>query len=274
MKQLLLYLSIPMICGSPFYVSQNPVDSNQVNPPLPRDCQEKPTRPLEEVKKLFFDAIPLTESGKINVGEQIGYTFYSSSDSTLTYSTNEQICIWVYAPDLELINPENIQSTGEQQISLTKDGKYTIQVSGRQNSQEFTLEMSLDTPLTRSQAVKLIQDWLEAEKLVFGPPYDRQLAAKYLTEERLEDLTPAINWLAENKNYYRYGNQSAAPTDKFHYTSKTAKIEVMVTENYQLYYQDGRKDPRYTSNGPRMRRYRYYLQRVNNTWKIMFKERV
>lgn len=289
MKQLLLYVTITMLWGIVLSgcqksESQDKISSSEsqieiFSPPAAIKCSKKPAIPLKEkeIKSLFFDDRPLTDSAKLNVGEQIGYTFYSSSDSTLTYSTNstnDRICIWVYAPDLELLNPENIQSTGEQQISLTKDGKYTIQVSGRQNSQEFTLEMSLDTPLTRSQAVKLIQDWLEAEKRVFGPPYDRKLAAKYLTEERLEDLTPTINWLAENKNYYRYGKQSAAPTDKFYYTSDIARIEVMVTENFQLYYKDGRKDPRETSNGPRMRRYRYYLQRVNNTWKIIIKERV
>jgi len=258
-----------MICGSPFYVSQNPVDSNQVNPPLPRDCQEKPTRPLEEeeVKKIFFDAIPLTESGKINVGEQIGYTFYSSSDSTLTYSTNEEICIWVYAPDLELINPENIQSTGEQQISLTKDGKYTMQVSGRQNSQEFTIEMSLDTPLTRSQAVNLIQNWLEAKNRIFAPPYNQELAARYLTGQDYQDALRLIKYLQENKIYYRYSSHSTSVTDNFSYTAKSATIEVMIRERFQE-YKKNEEDVEEIRDRLTTQRYRFELQRINDGWKI------
>jgi len=267
MKQLLLYLSIPTICGSPFYVSQNPVDSHQVNPPLPRDCPEKPTRPLEEVENFFFDDRPVTKSAKLNVGEQIGYTFYSSSDSTLTYSTNDGICIWVYAPDLELINPENIQSTGEQQISLTKNGKYTIQVSGRQNSQEFTLEMSLDTPLTRSQAVNLIQNWLEAKNRIFAPPYNQELAARYLTGQDYQDAIRLIKYLQENKIYYRYSSHSTSVTAQFSYTAKRATIEVIITERFQE-YKKNEEDVEEIRDRLTTQRYRFKLQRVNNSWKI------
>ncbi|WP_346294239.1 hypothetical protein [Sphaerothrix gracilis] len=99
-------------------------------------CPDEPLNVLEGqyVKRISFDEEPLhVASGQVNVGKARGFAFEAEQGSLLSYSTQENICVWLYTPTGEL-NHDN---------KLPVSGIYTIQVATIKGSTSFTLEMSL-----------------------------------------------------------------------------------------------------------------------------------
>jgi hypothetical protein len=136
MKKLLLYLSILTIsgCGSSFNHSS-----------LSKNCPVKPDRTLRK-EAIDFTTLKdqkIRRSGKVRKGEYIGYTFNAKSSQKLKYSTEENLCIWVYAPNNQLLDITE---------PLPIDGEYTIQVSVAQGLTTFDLDLSLDSPKLSPQS--------------------------------------------------------------------------------------------------------------------------
>lgn len=99
-------------------------------------CLEKPEQSLESqnVKPIVLGDRILTESGIASQSKAIGYSFEGKANQKLTYTTNKNVCIWVFAPDNQLLNTGVLPTTG----------KYTIQVSAPQGSTTFDLSVGLD----------------------------------------------------------------------------------------------------------------------------------
>lgn len=112
-------------------------NSTQSQPPTTsKGCLEKPELPLDSqnVKPIVLGDRILTESAIASQSKSIGYSFEGKANQKLTYKTNKDICIWVFAPDNQLLNTGVLPATG----------KYTIQVSAPQGSTTFDLAMGLD----------------------------------------------------------------------------------------------------------------------------------
>jgi hypothetical protein len=110
--------------------------SNQADPS--NTCPDKPEGSLERknVKPIQLGSQAVTESGQIRAGQYLGYTFDAKSGQKLSYQTSDNICIWVYAPDNQLIATKDLSQTG----------RYTVQVSLPKGATTFEVELSLDTP--------------------------------------------------------------------------------------------------------------------------------
>ena len=118
--------------------------SNQLN--QANNCSDKPVGFLDSknVKPIQIASQPITETGQVRVDKFLGYTFEAKSGQKLSYQTNDDICIWIYAPDNQIINNKDLSQTG----------KYIIQVAAPKGLRNFELKMGLDVsqPLITSSS--------------------------------------------------------------------------------------------------------------------------
>jgi hypothetical protein len=107
--------------------------------PTQAEINECPTQPqvvlqTNNVKSISFNNETTTESGIVSRNQSLGYTFDGQLGQKLSYTTEQNICIWIYTPDNQLLTSGNLPTTG----------KYTIQVSAPQGSTTFDLAMNLE----------------------------------------------------------------------------------------------------------------------------------
>jgi hypothetical protein len=130
MKRLILSLIILIICGcNNSQISDKQVKQN------PSDCPKEATTTLEnqDVKPIALGEQIISETGIVNPSKFVGYTFQGKVGDRLNYQTNQNICIWVYTPELQVLHDQILPSTG----------RYTIQVATAKGSTTFDLKMSL-----------------------------------------------------------------------------------------------------------------------------------
>lgn len=106
-------------------------------------CPEQPEGSLasNDVKSVWLGTQSVKETGMVSPDKYLGYTFEAKSEQILSYRTNDNICIWVYTPDNQLLTSTKLPS----------DGKYLMQVAALTGSTTFEVEMSLDQPRELSQ---------------------------------------------------------------------------------------------------------------------------
>ncbi len=107
-------------------------------------CPNKPGGSLnnKNVKQIQLSSQAITESDQLRAGEYLGYAFEAQSGQRLSYQTNNDICIWVYAPDNELIMGKN----------FTQTGKHIIQISVPKDSTTFDLKLALESSSTSTNS--------------------------------------------------------------------------------------------------------------------------
>lgn len=125
------------------------------------------------------------------------------------------------------------------------------------------------TTISQQEAINLVNRWLQAKRVMFAPPYDRQTAADLTTGELYERTAGAdgsIAWLENNSAYYKYELQRIDSVNKFVANKNDATIEVVVTEERKLYKQDDSIDPQNSATDTTT--VRYTLKPDNGKWKI------
>lgn len=101
---------------------------------LANECPSTPpSLDVNNVKPIVLSYQTDRESGRVKSGQSQGYTFEAKSGQKLNYKTSGNICVWVYAPDNQLITSEELPSTG----------RYTLQVAAMRGATTFELEMEL-----------------------------------------------------------------------------------------------------------------------------------
>ncbi|MBW4433336.1 MAG: DUF4101 domain-containing protein [Pelatocladus maniniholoensis HA4357-MV3] len=128
------------------------------------------------------------------------------------------------------------------------------------------------TSISQQEAVKLVNYWLEAKRVMFAPPYNRQVAA-VITTGKLYTSTAGsdgtIDWLERNNARYEYGLQRIEEVDQFVADGNKAAIKVKVTEQRKL-IKNGRIDPE--QSGFDTIAVIYNLQFVDGQWRIASSE--
>ncbi|MBE9170680.1 hypothetical protein IQ238_25245 [Pleurocapsales cyanobacterium LEGE 06147] len=151
------------------------------------ECPEQPEVVLDRknVQAIALDDEPITLSGIAKQNQSLGYTFEAKSDQKFNYRTEEDICIWIYTPDNQLVNSKN----------LPVDGKYTIQVSAPKGSATFELEIGLDLSqnLSSLNSNISINNSSQSQQIEERPPADEFVINYYID----------IN----NRNYESTGNK-------------------------------------------------------------------
>ena len=224
----------------------------------------------------------ITESGIVKQGQSVGYVFEGTEGQRLKYETDEDVCLWIYTPENELLNS----------TSLPKTGNYTIQVSVPKGSKTFEITMGLDVveasnptsnsnsssnnndspaePISESDAVALVRNWQKAKNRIFAPPFDRKLGYEFLTGEAYRKNIGAsdgsVTWLSNNNAHYTYGLQEVESVENFSQTGNTAKIDVVTSEERTLCLNG---TPSTDSNTTFSKsKVRYYLKVDDGQWKI------
>lgn len=296
MKQLLFYFTLLITCGCQA-VSQVSQPSTQTS----TGCPEKPKVALTEgnVKDISLTEQTVNISGQASAGKFVGYTFKAESGQKLSYRTGDDICIWIYRPDTQLL------SSGD----LPQTGTYTLQVSASKGSTTFNLEMSLGTlqasqpsvpssasvetptstsattesanvnPISTSattesadfsqeQALELVANWYKAKPQIFGPAFDQSLVEQYTTGELYQKtLKPngSIDWLRSNGHYYSYEASRIKKVMSFSNSGTHPSIMVIIFEELYLH---GPKGIIRKNSGSYTADFIYFFEKDNGVWKI------
>lgn len=110
---------------------QGNVQQNQSNTKCP--SQSKVALTKNDVEKIVLDSNDNSKTGMAGVNRPIAYSFLGKKGQKFNYKTTNDLCIWLYSPELKLLD-NNI---------LPEDGQYFLQASPAEGSGTFELKMSL-----------------------------------------------------------------------------------------------------------------------------------
>ncbi|MDD1413413.1 ARC6/PARC6 family protein [Dolichospermum sp. ST_con] len=301
-KKIIVYSTCLSIIGC--QAIENPLANVSSNAISSSGCAEKPIVSLsgKDVETVALNESTITKSGQVSASKNIGYTFTATTGQKLSYSTDADICIWVFTPDNEILKG------GE----LSKNGKYIIQVAAPQGAKTFDLKMSLglletasSTPtesptnnpentsennnsqsslendnlqpendISQEQALELVQKWYAAKPRIFAPPFDRDLLNELATGklyQRVGGEGGSIDWLQKYNRYYTYNKSAITNIMGFSSSGSRPYIKVRVVE--ELYLQ-GEKGIDKTNSGEYKIDYIYFFTKENGTWKIYNNENI
>ena len=298
LKKLIVYSTCLSIIGC--QTIENPLTNVSSNAISSSGCAEKPIVSLsgKDVETVALNESTITKSGQVSASKNIGYTFTATTGQKLSYSTDADICIWVFTPDNEILKG------GE----LSKNGKYIIQVAAPQGAKTFDLKMSLglletasstptasptNTPennnsqsslendnlqpendISQEQALELVQKWYAAKPRIFAPPFDRDLLNELATGklyQRVGGEGGSIDWLQKYNRYYTYNKSAITNIMGFSSSGSRPYIKVRVVE--ELYLQ-GEKGIDKTNSGEYKIDYIYFFTKENGTWKIYNNQKI
>lgn len=262
-------------------------------------CPDQPGKlDPSNVEKVTLDGNQTTVSGQLTADEALGYTFSGKKDQKLSYSTQDEFCMWV-------LTPNNDPLEG---LKLPEDGSYIVQISIPKGAKTFELAMQLKNPdssydfqdrsqsnsfsfrdnqnsnninsspkntpsITAEKAVNIIQKWQEAKRQIFAPPYNRYKGEKLLTGKAYGDNIrkpdgsgSSVDWLENNEAYYTYQLQKIDEITNFQDFGGSALIDIVTREKRTLCI-DGQ--PSHDDNTAYDKRLvRYNLQYIEGQWKI------
>ena len=262
----------------------------QSSPPTPvkttSGCPDIPPQNalLTKTENISIDK-EIKVSGTVRAGEYIGYIFESKQADQLSFSSDKNVCVWVFSQSLDLLKDNK----------LPKAGKYTMQVTVPQGTTTFNLDLKLgstvvvnpsptpvaapSTPSPKSapiseavafenEAKELVQSYLSAKKDIFGKSYNKDAARVYTTGLLLQDIIKSggsVDWLRSNGYHYIY---SKSKVDRVWSSANDAnpRILVRVIEDRTLYRSDGSID--YSQTGESTANFIYYLDKEGGRWKI------
>jgi len=289
----LIYLPF-LLLWSCTNVSQGAVNS----PSNVNGCSDKPTGTLnsKNVETVSIGNTVSTLSRNASAGKDVGYTFSGNTGQKLSYQTQDDICVWVIAPDTEVLSGGSLPKTGSYtlQVSVPKGAKTfkldvsfgdlsTVQVSPSSpvssSSQPSQVPQASPTTISPSQpsasssldqatANQLVADWLNAKSKIFAAPFDRGVASQYTTGPLYIDITKSggsIDWLQNNGSYYRYDSVKVTDSRYFSNSGNQPSLEVTIYEDRTL---QGRNGIDQAQSGSSTKNFIYYFQQENGQWKI------
>ena len=306
LKKLIVYSTCLSLIGC--QTIENPLTNVSSNAISSSGCAEKPMVSLsgKDVETVALNESTITKSGQVSASKNIGYTFTATTGQKLSYSTDADVCLWVFSPDNEILKG------GE----LSKNGKYIIQVAAPQGAKTFDLKMSLgvletasstptasptnnseNTPentsennnsqsslendnlqpendISQEQALELVQKWYAAKPRIFAPPFDRDLLNELATGklyQRVGGEDGSIDWLQKYNRYYTYNKSEITNVMGFSSSGSRPYIKVRIIE--ELYLQ-GEKGLDKTNSGEYQIDYIYFFAKENGTWKIYSNEKI
>jgi hypothetical protein len=137
MHRALLILCFAMYGCSPLATTQNQALNSVGSITDANICPKQPTGTLNQsdVKAIALTTTEINETGQIRAGQSFGYVFDAKAKQKLTFSTKENLCLYVFTPNNQLLNGSE----------LPDSGKYTIQVAIPSGSTTFNLAMKLNS---------------------------------------------------------------------------------------------------------------------------------
>ncbi|GEM_PF-6307304 len=150
MKQILIFLTIITLTSCQYLPAKQPSPTPEIE-----TCPSTPNLILKSanVETISLDQGKAKLSGIAKKNQAIRYSFEAKTGQELTYETEDDICIWFYAPDNKLL-------TGKQ---IATDGKYIIQISTLKGSKTFSIDLALTTNIVNTPppqpAILMLGTW-------------------------------------------------------------------------------------------------------------------
>ncbi|WP_338460995.1 ARC6/PARC6 family protein [Synechococcus elongatus IITB7] len=122
--------------------------------------------------------------------------------------------------------------------------------------------------LTRDQAAEIVSAWLSRKSQVFGPPYDTNEVAPFVTGALWTDINKPngpVQWLRNNNSYYRYNQSNITEVINFDTSGSKPKLTVRVYEDRVLYTPRG-TDPNQSGSSNDIFTYDFELE--GDQWMI------
>lgn len=149
MKKIVFVIFLSLLSGCQAVLDRTSNISIEPASAASQECPNQPEDALNSanVKAISLSEKPLSESGVAKKGNSQGFIFEARSGQKFNYRTESDICVWVYSPNNQLLNSQD----------LPTDGKYTIQIAVPQGSKTFEIAMSLEDKQTKQN---MIGTWL------------------------------------------------------------------------------------------------------------------
>lgn len=121
MRSILLSLVILPILGC----TQNSAVSNK--------CPDQPIQSLQpsNVKSITLPA-KLSDTASQEI--QLGYTFEAKTGQKINLRNIDNLCVWIYSPDNQLLSG----------VDLPKTGKYTVQIASKKDSKKLDIDIGFN----------------------------------------------------------------------------------------------------------------------------------
>jgi hypothetical protein len=231
-------------------------------------CQTRPGN-LTNAEEINLEET-VKKSGQLTAGKYLGYTFEGKQGQILNYSTPNNICLWIFQPDMQLLDG----------VELPIDGKYTVQITIPEGSSTFELEMglnkdnlaynsSLNDEMSQEEALNLVQRWYEAKPTMFNGGFHQDLVAELATGELYDKTTKSggsMDWLQQNGCYYTYDYSNIDYVISFDNQGSRPSLRVKVSEKLTLH------GSRSAGCNGRPKSYSkpatYWFEKENGIWKI------
>ena len=126
--------------------------------------------------------------------------------------------------------------------------------------------------LTKMEAVNILNTYLQAKEKIFGPSFDREVAARVTTGAVYNDIVRPggrLDSLKQENAYWRFGYRKAEPLAYFYANDNHAEIAVKVTE--ETYYYEGGIMKKKNNN---IKDYKFILLKEDGVWKIADRESI
>jgi hypothetical protein len=103
------------------------------NSTVSNKCPDQPIQSLQSsnVKSI---TLPAKLSDTASQEMQLGYTFEAKTGQRINLRNIDNLCIWLYSPDNQLLSSTD----------LPKAGKYTVQIASKKESKKFDIDIGFN----------------------------------------------------------------------------------------------------------------------------------
>jgi serine/threonine protein kinase len=132
------------------------------------------------------------------------------------------------------------------------------------------------TPISKDEAVNLVQRWLNARSQMFAPPYNQEVGKELTTGKAYSDKihgpssdgtdTSTLEWLKKFDYYYVYNSSEIGDIKRFQQSGNDAILELSVIDDKIQYDRQRKVVPQNSGNSTSLIRYR--LRYDYDKWKI------
>ncbi|AFZ50006.1 hypothetical protein Dacsa_1311 [Dactylococcopsis salina PCC 8305] len=154
-----------------------------------RGCPEKPGKlEASNVEKVSLDGNETTVSGQLTADEALGYAFEGKEEQKLSYSSDDEFCMWVLTPDNDVLEG----------LELPKDGSYVVQIAIPKGAKTFELAISLEQ---QQSSYSLKASSISPEQSEYSKPHND---VSSLISEPSDIYNSIIDQLADQIFYERH----------------------------------------------------------------------
>ena len=273
------------------------------------ETQECPTTPggsLTDPTSIDIMGKTVQKSGSLRSKDNIGFTFSGKQGQKLNYSYNDEVCVWIFAPDNTILSG----------TELPTDGIYMIHVASLKGTTSFDIEVGLSEPtivqqatpaptqvvvvqqpptqvnsqpiqqtpqpyrppqptsstvdFTQNEAVGLVSGWLSQKGRVFSHPFDLSPAQQYISTSGplYHDISKPDGSVdwLRKNNAYYQYRESRITEVSSYYTS--GSMPELVVSIYEDKTLNTPKGVDSTVSGSSTQTFVYSFVKENGTWKI------